>query len=93
MILIRIPTSLRSYANGMSEVEVSASTVGDALADLARHYPNLKHHLYNEEGNLRPYVNVFLEEEDDRTLQGEQTPVEDGDRLVIVPSMAGGKNR
>ena len=93
MILIRIPTPLRSYTNDMNEVEVSASTVGDALAGLARRYPNLKHHLYNEEGKLRPYVNVFLEEEDVRTLQGEQTPVEDGDRLMIVPSIAGGKNR
>ena len=71
MVIIRITTPLRSYTNGMDEVEVSASTVGDALADLARHYPNLKHHLHNEKGNLRPYVNVFLEEEDVRTLQGE----------------------
>lgn len=71
MVIIRIPTPLRSYTNGMNEVEVSTSTVGEVLFNLVGRCPNVKHHLYIEEGTLRPYVNVFLEKEDTRFLQGE----------------------
>lgn len=90
MSLVRLPTPLRPYADGRKEVEVKGTTVADALADLAKSYPELSHHLYDDGGRLRPYVNVFLNDDDVRTLQGESTPVADEDRLVIVPSIAGG---
>jgi molybdopterin converting factor small subunit len=90
MSLVRLPTPLRPYAGGRKEVEVKGSTVADALADLAKSYPEISHHLYDDGGRLRPYVNVFLNEDDVRTLQGESTPIAAEDRLVIVPSIAGG---
>ena len=90
MSLVRLPTPLRPYAEGQREVEVKGTTVADALGNLAQKYPGLSRHLYDEGGHLRPYVNVFLNEDDVRTLQGEATPIADEDRLVIVPSIAGG---
>src|SRR3990172_25152 len=90
MSLVRLPTPLRPYAEGRKEVEVEGSSVADALGNLARMYPMLTQHLYDEGGRLRPYVNVFLNEDDVRTLQGEATPIADEDRLMIVPSIAGG---
>ena len=90
MPTIRIPTPLRSYTDGMSEVKIHGASVGDALADLVNQYPNLKPHLYGKEGELRPYVNVFLGEDNVNDLSGAQTPIQGGDRLVIIPSIAGG---
>jgi molybdopterin converting factor small subunit len=92
MSLLRLPTPLRPYADGRKEVEVNGATVADALADLARSYPELCRHLYDDGGRLRPYVNVFLNDDDVRTRQGELTPITDGDRLVIIPSIAGGRD-
>jgi molybdopterin converting factor small subunit len=90
MSIIRVPTPLRPYTGGLKEVEVSGDTVGSALDDLTRRYPSLKQHIYDEAGNLRPFVNVFLNQEDVRTLRGEQTPLDERDRLMIIPSIAGG---
>jgi molybdopterin converting factor small subunit len=91
MSLVRLPTPLRPYADGRKEVEVKGATVADALADLANSYPEMSHHIYDDGGHLRPYVNVFLNDDDVRTLQGESTPIAADDRLVIVPSIAGGR--
>lgn len=91
MTVIRVPTPLRPYTQGQKEVEVDGGTVGDALRSLAEQYPGLRQHLFDEEGRLRPYVNVFLNEEDIRHLQGEETPLKEDDRLMIVPSIAGGR--
>ena len=90
MTTIRIPTPLRPYTNSQAEVPVTGATVGDALSDLTRQYPNLKQHLYNEGGELRAFVNVFLNDEDIRHIRGAETPVQERDRLMIVPSIAGG---
>jgi adenylyltransferase/sulfurtransferase len=90
MTLIIIPTPLRPYTEGLKEVTVTGATVGDVIKDLVTQYPGLKQHLFNDEGNLRPYVNIFINQEDVRTLEGEETPVAEGDRLMIVPSIAGG---
>jgi molybdopterin converting factor small subunit len=92
MTTIRIPTLLRPYTNSQSEVPVAGATVADVLSDLTRQYPNLKQHLYNDGGELRAFVNIFLNDEDIRHIRGGETPVQDRDWLMIVPSIAGGRS-
>ncbi len=87
---IRVPTPLRQYTEGQGQLEVEASTVGEALQKLTAQFPSIGPHLYNEAGDLRPYVNLFVNDEDVRTLEGEQTAIHDGDTLMILPSIAGG---
>jgi molybdopterin converting factor small subunit len=87
---IYIPTPLRPYAGRAEAVEVQAATVGEALSRLVADYPDLRRHLYTEDGRLRSFVNVYLNDEDVRYLQREATPVKPGDALSIVPSIAGG---
>lgn len=91
MATIRIPTPLRAYTNSQAEVTVSGATVGAVLGDLTQQYPTLKQHLYNDKGELRAFVNIFLNEEDIRHIRGADTPVQAQDRLMIVPSIAGGR--
>lgn len=90
MTTLRIPTPLRPYAEGQTEVTVSGENVGAALKDLVRQHPQLKKHLFNEADELRPFVNLFLGDEDVRHLQGVDTPLKEGDKLMIIPSIAGG---
>jgi molybdopterin converting factor small subunit len=90
MSSVRIPTPLRPYADGQREIEVQASTVGGALDQLAADYPSLRQHLFDDDGAVRQYVYLFLNEDDVRGLQGPDTPIKDSDRLTIVPSIAGG---
>ena len=90
MATLRIPTPLRPYAEGQSEIKVQGATVGAALDDLVTRFPALKKHLFTEEDELRPFVNLFLGDEDVRHLQGVDTPLRDGDKLMIIPSIAGG---
>jgi adenylyltransferase/sulfurtransferase len=87
---ILVPTPLRQYAGKQSAIDVPASTVGEALNALTSSYPDLRKHLYSDEGKLRAFVNVYLNDEDIRYLQHDQTAVKDGDTLSIVPSIAGG---
>jgi molybdopterin converting factor small subunit len=93
MSSLRVPTPLRPYTGGAKEVEVRGDTVAASLQDLTARYPDLRRHLFDDAGALRPYINVFLNEDDVRTLQGEATHVSEGDRLMIVPSIAGGAGR
>lgn len=88
---IRIPTPLRPYTSGQAEIAVAGADVGAVLNDLVTQHTGLKPHLYSEKGELRAFVNIFLNDEDVRHLQGAATPVKDTDRLMIVPSIAGGK--
>jgi molybdopterin synthase sulfur carrier subunit len=90
MTTIKIPTPLRPYTDGQQEVRVKGHTVGLAVRDLSDQYPGLSKHLFDDDGRLRPYVNIFLNQDDIRTLGGEETPIKDGDLLMIVPSIAGG---
>jgi len=91
MPTIRIPTPLRPYTTGQAEVTVTGATVSTALSDLITQHPTLKQHLYTDAGELRAFVNVFLNDEDIRHLKGGDTPLQDKDRLMIVPSIAGGE--
>lgn len=90
MPVIKIPSPLRSYTNGLAEVQVAGNTVSAAMEDFMLAYPALRPHLYNSQGELRPFVNLFLNSQDVRHMQGLQTPLEEDDRLMIVPSIAGG---
>ncbi len=87
---IQIPSPLRQYAGKQSTVSVPAQTVGEALAGLVAQHPDLKRHLYNDDGKLRAFVNVYVNDEDMRYLQKEATALKDGDTISIVPSIAGG---
>jgi len=89
MTTIRIPTPLRPYTGGSSAVAVDGTTVGEALADLTRQHPQLRSHLYDGD-DLRSFVNVYLNKEDVRGLQGSATAVVAGDTLMIIPAVAGG---
>ncbi len=90
---ILIPTPLRQYASRQDAIEVPAATVGAALDRLTSDHPELRRHLYSEDGKLRAFVNLYLNDEDIRWLEKEGTPVKDGDTLSIVPSIAGGCGR
>jgi adenylyltransferase/sulfurtransferase len=87
---INIPTPLRPFTDKKESVEVSGATVGELLLDLTTRYEGLRKHLYADNGKLRNFVNVYLNDEDIRYLQREATPVKAGDTLSIVPSVAGG---
>ena len=88
---IFIPTPLRPYADGKDTVDVSARNVGEALAGLVAAHPDLRHHLYTDDGKLRAFVNVYVNDEDVRYLEREATATKEGDTLSIVPSIAGGQ--
>jgi sulfur-carrier protein len=87
---IQIPSPLRQYSGKQASVSVPAKTVGEALTVLVVQHPDLKRHLYTEEGKLRTFVNVYVNDEDMRYLQKEATAVKEGDTISIVPSIAGG---
>ncbi len=89
-IKVRIPTPLQKLTQDKSEVLISASTIGGVILELDRAYPGIKQRVCDEQGNIRRFVNIFLNEEDIRFLKKEQTPVKDGDEVSIVPAIAGG---
>jgi sulfur-carrier protein len=90
MTKINIPTPLRQYAGKLAVIEVKAGTVAEALSGLVSKHPDLRRHLYTEDGKLRSFVNVYLNDEDVRYLQKEATTVKENDTISIVPSIAGG---
>src|SRR5215472_19089635 len=90
MAKILIPTPLRQYAGKQDSVEMHGATVGEVLQSLATQYGDLRRHLYNDEGKLRSFVNVYVNDDDIRYLDKESTKLKDGDTVSIVPSIAGG---
>jgi adenylyltransferase/sulfurtransferase len=90
MAKILIPTPLRQYAGKQDAVQLAGKTVGEVLQSLTSQYSDLRRHLYNDEGKLRSFVNVYVNDEDIRYLSKEATPLKDGDTVSIVPSIAGG---
>ena len=89
-VTVRIPAQLRTLTGGAGELALSGSTVVEVLKDLDASHPGFADRLYDETGGLRRFVNVFLDDEDVRFLQGLDTPVADGQTLSIVPAVAGG---
>src|SRR5690242_9747898 len=87
---ILIPTPLRPFTDKQDAVEAEGKTIGELLADLTAKHAGLKAHLYNEQGKLRSFVNVYVNDEDIRYLQKDQTPVSASDTVSIIPSVAGG---
>ena len=90
MTTLRIPTPLRTYTGGNSEVTVSGATISEVLSDLTIQCPAIKPHLFNEDGELRPFVNLFVGENNIKDLQGVETPIKDDDKIMLIPSIAGG---
>jgi sulfur-carrier protein len=87
---IRIPTPLRKLTNNEELVEVSAATIGGAITELQSRYPGIKERLLDDTGSVRRFVNVYVNEEDIRFLQNQETPIKDGDEVSIIPAIAGG---
>ena len=87
---VRIPTPLRKLTNNEEVIEVTAATVGAAITELQNRYPGIKERLVDDSGAVRRFVNVYVNEEDIRFLQGQETPLKDGDEMSIIPAIAGG---
>lgn len=90
MATVRIPKVLQAHTGGQPEVEAAGSDVGEVLRALAAVHPGVEPQLFGEDGDLNRYVNVYLNDEDVRVLDGLGTSVADGDTVVILPAMAGG---
>ena len=92
MSVIKIPPVLRASVGGAKEVDGSGENVGEVLRSLASQHPATESQLFSEDGELNRYVNVYLNDEDVRVLQGLETAVSDSDTIVILPAMAGGSH-
>ena len=90
-VLIRIPTPLRSLTKGAAEVQGTGDTVGDIIQDLERQFPGLRDRLVDEGGELRRFINIYVNEEDIRFLEGRKTALKETDVVSIVPAIAGGR--
>ena len=89
-VTVRVPTTLRPLTGGESEVSVSGDTVGAFLTALDAAHPGFSAKIFDDEGNLRRFVNVFVADDDVRFMDGLNTPVPDGETLSIIPAVAGG---
>lgn len=89
-VLVRIPTPLRSLTKGSAEVQAKGDTVLALVEDLERQHPGLKDRIVDDNGEIRRFVNVYVNQEDIRFLDGDKTPLKDGDEVAIVPALAGG---
>jgi len=90
MIKVRIPTPLRPMTGGKSEVEIAGNTVSEIIENLGSAHPGIKERLYDEQGEVRRFINIYVNEEDIRFLTGKETPLKDGDEVSIIPAIAGG---
>lgn len=89
-VKVRIPTPLRKLTNNEEIVEVNANTVRDAIVQLQSRFPGIKERLLDDDGSVRRFVNVYVNEEDIRFLQDQETPIKSGDEISIIPAIAGG---
>ena len=90
-VKVRIPTPLRAVTKGNAEVQAKGDTVADLIVDLERQYPGLRERLLDETGELRRFVNIYVNQEDIRFMQNRETVLKDGDEVAIVPAIAGGR--
>jgi molybdopterin synthase sulfur carrier subunit len=90
-VLVRIPTPLRAMTKGAAEVPATADTVEDLIADLERQFPGFRDRLVEEGGEIRRFINIYVNQEDIRFLQGAKTTLKEGDEVTIVPAIAGGR--
>ena len=90
-VTVRIPTPLRQVTKGNAEVQAKGDTVDDVVADLERQFPGLRERLVDEAGELRRFINIYVNEEDIRFLDSRKTALKDGDQMSIVPAIAGGR--
>ncbi len=90
MIKVRIPTPLRPMTGGKSEVEIAGNTVSEIIDNLGSAHPGIKERVYDEKGEVRRFINIYVNEEDIRFLTGKDTPLKDGDEVSIIPAIAGG---
>ncbi len=91
LVKVMIPTALRQYTGGSDTVEVEGDRVGDVLTHLGEAHPDLKRHLFSDAGELRSFVNVFVNDENIRDRQQQATPLAEGDEVMIIPAVAGGR--
>ncbi|WP_457640148.1 ubiquitin-like small modifier protein 1 [Persephonella sp.] len=89
-VTVRIPTALRRVTQGQGEVQVEASTIAELIDALEREFPGIKERLVEENGEIRKFVNFFVNDEDIRFLKGKDTELKDGDVVAIIPAIAGG---
>lgn len=89
-VTVRIPTPLRALAKGNANVQAKGDTVEDLIGDLERQFPGLRDRLVDEAGELRRFINIYVNQEDIRFLDNKTTPLKDGDEVAIVPAIAGG---
>lgn len=90
-IKVMIPTALRQFADGRDTIELAGTNVGQILEQLSQTFPDLKRHLFSDDGALRNFVNVYINDENIRDRNDRDTPLKDGDELTIVPAIAGGE--
>jgi molybdopterin synthase sulfur carrier subunit len=90
-IKVRIPTPLQQLTKNQAEVESEGKTVRELIEDLEKSYPGLKERICDENGKVRRFINFYVNEEDVRFLEGDDTPVKDGDEVSIIPAIAGGQ--
>jgi len=87
---VRLPTVLRNHAGGASVVQVDGSTIGEVLSKLVAEYPGMSGQVLTDDGSLHKFVNIYVDDDDVRYLQGLETPVRDGAEVTILPAVAGG---
>jgi molybdopterin synthase sulfur carrier subunit len=90
-VTVRIPTPLRAVAKGNADVQAKGDTIDDLIADLERQFPGLRERLVDETGELRRFVNIYVNQEDIRFMDNRATVLKDGDEVAIVPAIAGGR--
>ena len=89
-VMVEMPSALRQFADNQDELDSDGKNLEEVLADLCSRFPELKQNLYEEEGSIRNFINIYVNDEDIRYVDGMQTGLKDGDRIQIVPSIAGG---
>ena len=87
---VRIPTPLRKLTDNQESIEIESNTIGGAIDELEGKFPGIKERLVDEEGEIRRFVNVYVNEEDIRFLENQDTPLKEGDDISIIPAIAGG---